>query len=94
MDATAATPATAPNSIATTQNLPAPVVQALTERTANDPALHSLVDRILNGTATLADSFRYLLLVNQVTIEEFHKTQRQQSTAMQRGRKPRTRCRN
>lgn len=82
-------------SLATHQNLPAVVAQALNAKTANDPLLLSLVGRIIAGTATLSDSFRYLLLVNQVTLEEFHRVQRQQqSSAMQRApRRPRTRCR-
>lgn len=85
-------PATATASLAANQNLPAVVAQALTAKTANDPNLLSLVGRILAGTATLSDNFRYLLLVNQVTLEEFHKSQRLQAN-MQRGRRPRTRCR-
>lgn len=91
MDATTA-PTPAQASLTANHNLPAVVAQALTAKTANDPALHSLVGRILAGTATLSDNFRYLLLVNQVTLEEFHRTQRQQTT-MQRARRPHTRCR-
>lgn len=89
---TAPAPALTNVSLAANHNLPAVVAQALNAKTANDPALLSLVGRILAGTASLSDNFRYLLLVNQVTLEEFHRVQSQQS-AMRTARRPRTRCR-
>lgn len=105
MDATAPAPHTTPpnpsaSSTAsalsvTTLELPTPVVQALTDKARDDPDLRALVGRILDGTASHADNFRFLLIVNQIALDQITRGQQQQQADMRRaGRRPRTRCRN
>lgn len=88
-----------PTTVTTTHTLPAPIVQALANKTRDDPLLRALVDRILDGSASLADNFRFLLLINQVTLEELARTRAAaaavgQAVRQTGRRRPRTRCRN
>lgn len=89
-----------PTTVTTTHTLPPPIVQALANKTRDDPLLRALVDRILDGSASLADNFRFLLLINQVTLEELARTRAAAAAASgqavrQTGRRrPKTRCRN
>lgn len=75
-------------------SLPEPVVQALGDKARDDPVLRSLVDRIIAGSASHQDNFQFLLVINQITLDEFARGQQRQADMQKGSRRPRTRCRN